>query len=98
MPIIETRQAGPLRREAEMCIPSMYIPGFRRLIAEQDKTENNLLIQTNGGIGDLICAEPAIRFATQHFGETNISLESDHPELFQHLKFKNVYDTHFGKA
>lgn len=56
-------------------------------------TARNFLINTWGGLGDQVCAEPAIRFALKTFTKCAISLASRQPDLFTHLKFKEVFDT-----
>ena len=45
-----------------------------------------------GDLGDQICAEPTLRYALKKFKDCNISLASECPELFRHLKFKRVFD------
>lgn len=76
-----------------MNIPSFLIPSFRTNHAIQQGTQHNLLIRLTGGIGDNICAEPAIRYAIEKFKRSQISIAYNHPELFQHLKLKDVWDT-----
>lgn len=75
-----------------MVIPAGLIPGFRTAIAIQDGVERNLLFRTWGGVGDQICAEPTLRYALKSFKGCDISLSSERPELFTHLKFKKVFD------
>lgn len=73
-------------------IPGHQVPSFRTAVALQNKTATNLLFTTWGGIGDQICAEPTLRFALDTFKGCDVSLATDFPELYQHLKFKKVYD------
>ena len=68
------------------------MPGFRTTLAIQNGVEKNILFRTWGGIGDQICAEPTLRYALKKFPQCKISLASECPELFQHLKFENVFD------
>jgi hypothetical protein len=74
-------------------IPGRLLPSFRTSLAIQEKIEKNILIKTWGGIGDQICAEPTLRYALETFknGE-KITLASEIPELFSHLKFNDVFD------
>src|SRR5690606_12119970 len=51
------------------------------------------LINTWGGLGDQVCAEPAIRFALKAFPKCRISIASEHPALFEHLELAEVFDT-----
>lgn len=73
-------------------VPAIMIPSFRAEAAVQNKTSNKILFKTWGGLGDQLCAEPTIRYALNHFKGCEISLASDQPEFFQHLKFKRVFD------
>lgn len=78
-------------------IPANQVPSFRTAVALQNKVAGNLLFTTWGGIGDQICAEPTLRFALDTFKDIDVSLATDYPELFAHLKFKKVYDLKIDK-
>jgi ADP-heptose:LPS heptosyltransferase len=73
-------------------IPANFLPGFRTELAIQNRVEKKLLFKTWGGLGDQICAEPTLRFALREFKNCEVSLASENPELFEHLKFKKVFD------
>jgi hypothetical protein len=73
-------------------LPIMHLPLFRSHIAIQNKVEKNLLFKTWGGLGDQICAEPTLRFALKNVKDAKISLASECPSLFSHLKFHKVFD------
>lgn len=73
-------------------IPAVMIPSARTQIAVDSGVEKNLIFVTWGGLGDQICAEPTLRYALKTFKGCDISLASEHPELFQHLRFKEVFD------
>lgn len=62
------------------------IPGIKTSQAVERGVEKNLIFKTWGGLGDQICAEPTLRFALKTFKGCDISLASEHPELFAHLK------------
>jgi ADP-heptose:LPS heptosyltransferase len=81
----------------KIVMPAMEIPGFRTSRAIEKGVEKNLLFTTWGGIGDQICAEPTLRYAIDHFKDCKISLASDYPELFSHLKFEKVFNLNFQK-
>ena len=85
-------EASDLDESARIIVPGMAIPGFRTSLALQRGVENSILIQTWGGLGDQICAEPTLRYALKTFKGAEISLASECPELFGHLKFKDVFD------
>lgn len=74
----------------KILMPAELIPGFRVQRAFQNGTEKKFLITTWGGLGDQVCAEPTLRYALETFNECEISLCSQHPELFSHLNFKEV--------
>lgn len=73
-------------------IPMEMHPLFRTEYAIQKGVEKNLLFRTWGGLGDQICAEPTLRYALKMFKGCRISLASECPELFSHLKFHHVFD------
>lgn len=88
---IHTTSTAPLDPNSTIGLPSMEIPSFRTCLAVQQGTVNNILIHTTGGLGDLICAEPSLRYALRNFTHCDISLATEVPELFTHLTFKKVY-------
>lgn len=71
---------------ATMNIAAELIPSFRIVLARERGIHRNILVRLTGGIGDNVCAEPAIRFALNTFKDTSISIASDEPEIFQHLE------------
>jgi len=75
-----------------VALPVTHLPIFRTQIAIDAGVERKLLFKTWGGIGDQICAEPTLRYALKMFKDCEISIASEIPELFSHLKFKRVYD------
>ncbi len=78
-------------------MPGTYLPSFRTTIATQRGVEKNILIHTWGGLGDQVCAEPAIRYGMTHFHDCKFTLASEKPELFRHLKFEHVIDLKLGQ-
>lgn len=83
---------GIMTKLDPMVIPAMQHPTYRTALAVQNKVANNLLFRTWGGLGDQICAEPTLRYALKSFKHSEVSLTSEKPELFSHLKFKEVFD------
>lgn len=81
-----------LEPNARLTVPAMMVGSFRTALAIERGVEKNLLFRTWGGLGDQICAEPTLRYALKSFKGCDISLASEHPELFEHLKFKRVFD------
>lgn len=52
----------------------------------------NILAYCGGGLGDQVCAEPALRYALNQFkGQIDISILSHSPWLYSHLNFKEVF-------
>lgn len=74
-------------------VPLQQLPSFRGGYAEERGVDKNLLFVTWGGIGDQVCAEPTLRYALETFKDCEISLASERPEFFQHLNFKDVFNT-----
>lgn len=68
------------------------VPSWRTDAAVKRGAEKNLLLTTWGGLGDQICAEPTLRFALKTFKGCRVSLASEHPALFAHLPFAEVFD------
>lgn len=91
MPTIQVPDNQPLDRTGTIHIPAMLVPSFRFNHAISHGIENNILIRTSGGLGDMFCAEPTIRFALERFTDCEISLLTSFPEVFAHLKFKEVF-------
>ncbi len=86
---------APFSKDGAINLPAMMIPSFRFIRAKEMGVEKKLMIRTHGGLGDVICAEPAIRWAVQQFKKngTEITLDTYFPELFSHLEFKDLNDT-----
>lgn len=80
-------------KDHRVVIPAIQIPSWNVDQAFQKGVARKFLINTWGGLGDQICAEPAIRFGLQAFKKCEISLASRCPSLFSHLQFKEVFDT-----
>lgn len=79
--------------EANMMVPNKLIPAARIIMARERDVDRQILLKAHGGVGDVVCAEPAIRFAVERFKGTGnkVSLCTDYPEFFQHLHFEAVY-------
>jgi len=92
MAIIERKKDDkPLDIDGKLVIPAMHLPDYRKLVAAEKGVEKRIMIQVRGGIGDYICAEPAIRFACERFnGE--VYLATITPEFFRHLPIAKSFD------
>lgn len=50
------------------------------------KYKRHLLIDVQGGLGDQVCAEPALRFLKEHvYPDDDVNVVTHFPRLFQHL-------------
>jgi hypothetical protein len=87
----EIQQQG-LNERSSVVLPGIMIPSFRTSMAIERGVERKILLRTWGGLGDQICAEPTLRFALKTFKNCEVTLASEHPELFEHLKFARVFD------
>lgn len=92
MPTIRKTDDKPLQDNANMNLPARFVPSFRVVQAAERGVVNNILFRMHGGLGDIICAEPAVRYALKHFKGQKFSLATLYPGLFQHLTFDKVYD------
>ncbi len=81
-----------LNPNARVHVPLMSIPLFRTHVAAQREVEKKLLFATWGGIGDVICSEPTVRYALNNFKDCEITVATHNPEIFQHLKLADIYD------
>lgn len=75
---------------ANMSIPAWQVPSLRMHHAIQNEIDKNVIVRTRGGIGDCICAEPAIRWGINNFAGHRLSVLSPFPGLYQHLNLKEV--------
>lgn len=73
-------------------IPGVMVPSWNVQMAVKKGVDHKMLLVTWGGLGDQVCAEPAIRWATKNFKNKEIYLASECPELFDHLNFTDVFD------
>ena len=83
----------PLTR-LHILYPLADFPAGRQTMAVHKGVEKNLIFKTWGGLGDQICAEPTLRFASEKFRKDGcrVSIASFHPQLFSHIEFDDVYD------
>ena len=81
---------GPLARDAAEIetLPDDY------------KSPQHIWIKVNGGLGDQMQAEPAVRFALEHvWPKADIRISTDYPELFAHLPIPSArYDIPIWKG
>ena len=67
-------------------LPARMVPSFNVKEAFDRKVERKFLINTWGGLGDQVCAEPAIRYALKAFPKCEISLASRQPRKARRQK------------
>lgn len=81
---------------ARVSIPAMELPSVRKIYANILGSLDNIMIQVRGGIGDYICAEPAIRFAIKNLKQ-KIHIATHKPDFYRHLHPESIHDLSTGK-
>jgi len=81
-----------INNELAVMFPARQYPPFVISEARQNKVADRFLIHAWGGLGDQICAIPAIEFAMKNYRRYKFYLATKNPELFSHLKFDGVFD------
>lgn len=92
MAFIKNLSGKKLSPSGKMSIMPMNIPSFKNLYCAQNGILKNVLIYVVGGLGDAICAEPAIRFATETFSDFEFTIATRTPEIYRHLRVKEFID------
>lgn len=54
---------------------------------------DHILFYITRGIGDQACAEPSVRFAINLYPDNKISVATNYPEFFRHLKLDRIFDS-----
>jgi hypothetical protein len=65
-------------------------PLQNKMDAHSRGVHNNVLLKITGGLGDIVCAEPAIRFGIDQFKGITWSIQTTSPEFFTHLNAKII--------
>lgn len=79
-----------MEKQQNVIIPAMMIPSWNISQAFERGNQSKFLLTTWGGLGDQVCAEPTLRHALKAFDKCQISLATETPDLFTHLKFHEV--------
>lgn len=70
-------------------IPMWDIPYYRQKVAENNGCFDNVAIVPYGGLGDILCAEPTVRYLCEvlgpKLGVKKITVITGRPEIFRHL-------------
>jgi hypothetical protein len=80
-----------LTEEAQVVLPAVRLPSFRTALAIQDGVQNKIMIRTANGLGDVVCAEPMIRWAIETFKGCEFYVFTNFPQLFSHLDIKQIF-------
>lgn len=91
MPQISRTEQRPIHPDDRVSIPGMELPSIRKIYANSVGALGRIMIQVRGGIGDYICAEPAIRYAIKNLKQ-EIHIATYHSEIYRHLNFASVHD------
>lgn len=90
IPIIGQNKTPNVQMRAEL------IPSYRAMQSLKRGTLNKVITLLRGGLGDEICAEPALRFAfkrfTTHRPDFELSVITKYPTLWRHLPMKQIFD------
>lgn len=67
--------------------------------APEYKYQRKIVVSVSAGMGDQLCAEPAVRYMINHiYKDADVSVVTHHPRLFSHLPLKvmdyNDYETY----
>jgi hypothetical protein len=74
----------------KVLMPALEHPDFKTAMAIENGCDKKWLIKTWGGLGDVVCAEPTIRFIDSHLPDIHVTIKTAHPEIFRHLKVTRV--------
>jgi hypothetical protein len=84
-----------------MKVPAWDVPLYRQNIAKNYGVEKNFAFITYGGLGDVLCSEPTIRYACEvlkpAFNLNSITVITKYPELFSHLPVETLQTSQEGK-
>jgi hypothetical protein len=80
-------------RNVVASVPAQFIPSYNIGEAFKAGTANSFMVNSWGGLGDQICAEPAIRFGMRTFKGVSWHLAGRCPSIYSHLKWDSVTDT-----
>lgn len=75
----------PMSTEGRTSLPSMMLPHYRRMQAEERGVLDSFMVLTPEAIGDCVCTIPVVRFACEQFEGMRVSVATRYPELFEHL-------------
>lgn len=70
-------------------VRAWHLPEFRQMFAKKNGVEKKIAFVTYGGLGDVLCAEPTIRYMAEVLRES-LGIESIHvvtrfPQIFAHI-------------
>ncbi len=78
-----------MRADQVVKVPAWDLPFFRHEVAKHFKVQNKVCFVTYGGIGDVLCTEPTIRYTLEilkpALGIESITVATMYPDLFKHL-------------
>lgn len=60
------------------------------------KYDRNIVVSIAAGMGDQLCAEPAVRFAQKLYPDANFYVVTHHPRLFEHLSCSVVHHSQWN--
>ncbi len=76
--------------KANVEVSMTMFPNFMDEVAKQRGTWNKFLLVAPTSLGDCVCSEPTIRFVCETYKNCEITVATNYPELFGHLKLKEI--------
>ncbi len=90
MATIEVAPGFEMSEKGNISLPAVFLPSFRAQLAVHRKVQNDFLIYVCGGLGDAICAEPAIRYAISTFKGAKFTVATYWPQIYRHLGLEKI--------
>ena len=71
-------------------LPVHLLPSYRNKEAMERGKTKRWLFGAYGGLGDVVCCEPTVRYMLQKFPAADLTVLTEYPEVFSHLKVKTL--------
>lgn len=78
-------------KQSALNFEARELPAVRIAAAMAHGVSKKILFCPGGGLGDLVCAEPTIRYCIDTFKDLEFSLYCKTPEIYRHLRFKSIH-------
>jgi len=71
-------------------LPVHLLPSYRNKEAMERGKTNRWLFGAYGGLGDVVCSEPTVRYMQQKFPSADLTVLTEYPEVFSHLNVRTA--------